>query len=229
MEGLVQQDAQALHAGGAPYQQGIAPAAAAPTPLMPLLPPSAQQVLHQEHVGHHLAQHHAAMAAASQHAGHFTIASPGQMRLSTSEGRQQVLYNHSGAQAMPMQPSQQTPEAVRATGLLGNVSARQGKQGVKAIGKGKGRSKGGAGKERDEGPEQWDPRRPGAQKTVQLSQWLQRESQEQVDRLLYIGCSQCLKIEHKMTYGTVCYNTGQQQILTRSDCISWVNRTLTCW
>ncbi|KAK9867629.1 hypothetical protein WJX84_008553 [Apatococcus fuscideae] len=71
--------------------------------------------------------------------------------------------NNSGPAALRMQHAAMPPN-----------ECMQGNHELAPHGKGKASARGG----RDDGPEQWDPRRPDAQKTVCLSEWLSRETKD---------------------------------------------------
>ena len=87
-------------------------------------------------------------------------------------GTQLVSCSHGGSG----RPAGQLPSIAPAAGSATELSDdRHGKPSSKAGSKGKGKAA--ARGAREAGPEQWDPRRPDAQKTVFLSEWLSRETQ----------------------------------------------------
>ena len=95
------------------------------------------------------------------------------MHAAAQPGTQLVMCSHGGSGRPAGQLPSIAPAAGSATELSGD---RPGKPSSKASSKGKGKGSAARGA-REEGPEQWDPRRPDAQKTVFLSEWLNRETQ----------------------------------------------------
>ncbi len=83
----------------------------------------------------------------------------------------QAPWSHSDSQYTPASTSEAAGEAGSATDLTAH---HQGAKQSKGSSRGKGKGTGGRG--RADGPAQWDPRRPEAQKSVRLSDWLQNES-----------------------------------------------------
>lgn len=104
---------------------------------------------------------------------------------------QHMPWSHSGSHDTPASTSELAGEAGSATDLTAHPqNARHGKQ-SKSSSKGKGKAA--AGKGRDGGPEQWDPRRPQAQKTILLSEWLQKQPKVKMIecRPVYVALKGC--------------------------------------
>ncbi|KAK9843287.1 hypothetical protein WJX74_009866 [Apatococcus lobatus] len=120
-----------------------------------------------------LRMQHAAMPPNECMQGNHELAPHIPAHAAAQPGTQLVMCSHggSGRAAGPL------PSIAPAAGSATELSdERHAKPPSKAGSKGKGKASARGG--RDDGPEQWDPRRPDAQKTVCLSEWLSRETKD---------------------------------------------------